>query len=147
MNQPLRFSYCVNFKRYSLHNLKQEKLVMKFLMKFSIPMKPGNAALSDSQFGGKLKQLLSDMKAEAAYFTPVKGQRGGYIVLNMDDASQIAAFSEPMFFWFDAEVEFLPVMLMEILKKQGRQSGQRLKSGKSNCLCRVFSLIAVIIPG
>jgi len=92
---------------------------MRCLLKFSFPVEPGNAALRDPQFGEKLEQLLSEMKAEAAYFTAMNGQRGGYIVLNLEDASKIAAVAEPLFFWLKADVEFIPVMVAADLAKAG----------------------------
>jgi len=92
---------------------------MRYLIRFQIPVEPGNAALRDPEFGTKIQQLLSEMKAEAAYFTAVEGQRGGYIVVNFDDAEQIPAMAEPLFFWLKADVEFIPVMLPEDLAKAG----------------------------
>ncbi|MGA9341993.1 MAG: hypothetical protein WBV61_06620 [Rhodanobacteraceae bacterium] len=92
---------------------------MRYLLKVRIPIKAGNTALSDSEFGGKMKRLLSDIKAESAYFTSMEGQRGAYIIVNMTDASQIPAIAEPFFLWLKADVEFLPVMLPEDLAKAG----------------------------
>jgi hypothetical protein len=92
---------------------------MRFLVKMHIPIEAGNKALRDPEFGSKMKELLSEMKAEAAYFTTVNGQRGGYIVVNLDDASKIPAIAEPLFFWFKADIEFIPVMLPEDLAKAG----------------------------
>jgi hypothetical protein len=86
-------------------------------MKWEMPTEAGNAALEDPKFGDKVQGLLKDMKAEAAYFTTVKGHRGGYIVINMDDASQMVAMAEPIFFGLKAKVEFIPVMLPQDLAK------------------------------
>jgi hypothetical protein len=33
-----------------------------------------------------MQELLKEQKAEAAYFTTINGQRGCYIVVNVDDA-------------------------------------------------------------
>jgi hypothetical protein len=54
---------------------------------------------------------------EAAYFTPVDGNRGGYLVVNMDDSSQMPAIGEPLFSWLHASVETFPVMVPEDLQK------------------------------
>jgi hypothetical protein len=99
---------------------------MKYLVKLTIPIDAGNAALADKQFGAKMKQYLSDVKAEAAYFTAVNGQRGGYIFLDMDDASQIPAVAEPLFFWLKADLEFVPVMRPQDLEKAGPAIGAAL---------------------
>lgn len=92
---------------------------MRFIMKLTIPTVAGDRAISDHHFGAKMHEALEDIKAEAAYFTTMDGHRGGYIIVNMDDASQMPAISEPFFLWFNAEVEFLPVMLPEDLAKAG----------------------------
>jgi hypothetical protein len=77
----------------------------------------GNAALKDPKFGDKMMGLLKEMKAEAAYFTTINGNRGGYIVINMDDASQMVGMAEPLFYGFKAKVKFIPVMLPQDLAK------------------------------
>ena len=92
---------------------------MRYLVRFHFPVDSGNAVLRDPQFGAKLQQLLADIHAEAAYFTTVAGQRGGYIVVNFDDASKIPTIAEPLFLWLKADVEFIPVMLAEDLAKAG----------------------------
>ena len=92
---------------------------MRYLVRFRMPIESGNVALRDPKFGEKLQQVLSDMKAETAYFTAVDGQRGGYIVANFDDASRIAAIAEPLFLWLNADVEFIPVMIADDLAKAG----------------------------
>ena len=92
---------------------------MRYIVKFSFPVEPGNSVLRDPQFGKKMQDMLSELKAEAAYFTAVNGQRGGYIVVSFDDASKIPAIAEPLFLWLKADIEFIPVMLPEDLAKAG----------------------------
>jgi hypothetical protein len=91
---------------------------MKFIMKVTIPNKYGNDLLKDpKKFGNTMKELLAGAKAEAAYFTTFCGNRGGYIVVNMDDASQLPAIAEPFFFALHADIDWLPVMTPEDLGK------------------------------
>ena len=92
---------------------------MRYILKASFDVDAGNAALRDPKFGAKMQQYLTDIKAEAAYFTTVNGQRGGYIVLQVSDASQIPAIAEPLFLWVKADIEFIPVMTPEDLMKGG----------------------------
>jgi hypothetical protein len=92
---------------------------MKFIMKVTIPNEYGNDLLKDPGFGNKMKELLQGAKAEAAYFTTFCGDRGGYVVVNLDDASQIPAIAEPFFFALHAEIDFYPVMTPEDLAKAG----------------------------
>ena len=92
---------------------------MRFIFEVKIDRDRGNELLRDPQFGAKMNQLLADVKAEAAYFSTVDGQRGGYIVLNMDDASEIPAKAEPFFLWLHADIRVIPVMKPEDLQKAG----------------------------
>ena len=92
---------------------------MRYLIKVEMETEAGNKAVRDPKFGEKMQALLKELKAEAAYFTTVNGHRGGYIVVNMDDASQMVAISEPLFLWFKANVKFMPVMLPQDLAKGG----------------------------
>jgi len=103
-------------------------IVMKYIMKLKLPTgEEGNKLLKDPDFGKKMQKLLSNVKAEAAYFTTICGHRGGYIVINMDDASQIPAISEPFFLWLKAEIDFYPVMTPEDLGKAGPAIGNAVK--------------------
>jgi hypothetical protein len=92
---------------------------MRYLVKFSFPIDRGNVVVPDPEFGMKMQQLLTEMKAEAAYFTAVNGQRGGYIVLDLEDASKIPSVAEPLFLWLKADIEFIPVMVPADLAKAG----------------------------
>ncbi len=92
---------------------------MRYIIRFHIPVESGNAAVRDPKFGDKMRDLLSELHAETAYFTAVDGQRGGYIVVNFDDASKIPAVAEPLFLWLKADLEFIPVMLADDLGRAG----------------------------
>ncbi|MGC1180882.1 MAG: hypothetical protein WA884_18120 [Methyloceanibacter sp.] len=54
---------------------------------------------------------------EAAYFVAQDGLRSAMIFFDMQDASDIPGIVEPLFMGFDAEVELLPVMNADNLKK------------------------------
>ena len=92
---------------------------MKFILKVKFPVERTNQAIADPEFGHKMSSILADIKAEAAYFTTICGQRGAYIVVNMNDASEMPKLAEPFFLWVNAEVDCIPVMLMEDLAKAG----------------------------
>ena len=92
---------------------------MRYIMKMRMSVEKGNEALKDPQFGHKMSALLTEIKAEAAYFTTICGQRAAYIVVNMNDASEIPAIAEPFFLWLNADIDFLPVMKPEDLAKAG----------------------------
>lgn len=113
--------------RESQHTNITKEGPIKYLVKCEFPTEAGNTAIRDPKFGAKMETMLKDIKAEAAYFTTVNGHRCGYIVVNMDDASQMPAIAEPMFLWLKATVEFLPVMLPQDLAKAGPSIGAAIK--------------------
>jgi hypothetical protein len=93
---------------------------MKYIMKVKMASgESGNDLLRDPLFGKKMQEALAEIKAEAAYFTTIGGSRGAYIIVNMDDASQIPALAEPFFIWLKAEIDWCPVMTPEDLAKAG----------------------------
>jgi hypothetical protein len=100
---------------------------MRFLLKVNIPAEAGNAAAKTGKLGATIQSILADLKPEAAYFTDEKGQRTGFIFLDMKEASQIPAIAEPWFLAFDAHVEIHPVMVPDDLIKAGPAIEQAVK--------------------
>jgi hypothetical protein len=66
-----------------------------------------------------MQKILEDLKPEAAYFCAKDGKRGGFLVVNLNSASEMPRYAEPFFLNFDATVEFLPTMTPEDLGKAG----------------------------
>ncbi len=100
---------------------------MRFLLKVNIPVETGNAAAKAGKLGETIKSILADLKPEAVYFTDDKGQRTGYIFLDMQDASQIPAIAEPWFLAFNAHIELHPVMVPDDLTKATAAIEQAVK--------------------
>src|SRR5438552_1475085 len=92
---------------------------MRFLLKVNIPVDAGNAAAKAGKLGATIQSILAEMKPEAAYFTDNNGQRTGFIVVDMQDASQIPAIAEPWMLAFNASIEIHPVMVPDDLAKAG----------------------------
>ena len=92
---------------------------MRMLMKVSVPVEAGNATIKDGSLVRNLQSILADLEPEAAYFTADNGVRTGFIVVNIDDPSQLPAVAEPFFLAFNARVEFIPAMTAEDLGKAG----------------------------
>jgi hypothetical protein len=90
---------------------------MRFLFKVNIPNDAGNAAARAGMLDKKIKAILDEQKPEAVYFTDDRGQRCGYLFIEMADAAQIPAFAEPWFLAFNAQIELHPVMTPEDLAK------------------------------
>ncbi|MGW8186383.1 MAG: DUF3303 family protein [Desulfobacterales bacterium] len=91
---------------------------MRFLLKVNIPVESGNKAAKARMLGTLVQSILSESKPEAAYFTDTNGQRAGFIVLEMQDASQIPAIAKPWFLAFNASIELHPVMVPADLAKK-----------------------------
>ena len=84
---------------------------MRMMMHLSIPVEAGNHAARTGTLGSTMEKILTAMKPESAYFTATdNGERGGFIVFDLKDASQIPAIAEPFFLAFNAKLTFWPVM-------------------------------------
>ena len=86
-------------------------------MRISWDVEAGNAVVRAGKLGQIIQSILAEQKPEAVYFTAESGQRGGIIVVNITDASQIPALAEPWFLTANAKVEFIPAMTPEDLAK------------------------------
>ena len=86
---------------------------MRFMVKATIPIEAGNDLVHDPNFGKRLEDIMGDLKPEAAYFAAADGQRTMYLIINMDDASQLPGIAEPLWLSLKCSVEFIPVMNQE----------------------------------
>ena len=92
---------------------------MKFLMKVSMSTEGGNRAVLSGSLGSTMQSILADIKPESVYFTAEGGRRTGYLIININDPSEIPGISEPFFLSFDAEVAFYPAMSPQDLANAG----------------------------
>jgi hypothetical protein len=99
------------------HNQLNEGDVMRFLISFSFQSDLGNSKVADPEFGNKFNELFKGIGTEAVYLCPVGGQRGGYLVVNINDPSMIGSIAEKFWHFLEADVEFTPVMIPEDLVK------------------------------
>jgi len=84
---------------------------MRMIMHMTIPVEAGNHAARTGTLGTTLKRILDEIKPEAAYFTATEsGERGGFIVFDLKDASQIPAVAEPFFLALNAKINLWPAM-------------------------------------
>jgi hypothetical protein len=86
---------------------------MRFMLTLRVPPEQGNAAMKDGSFMPAFQSVLEDLQPEAAYLTEVEGARGGYFVVNIDDASQMPTIFEPFFLGLGATVQIHPVFTPE----------------------------------
>ena len=90
---------------------------MRMMIRYSFPVDAGNAAIRNGKLETVFRQLMDDLKPEAAYFHAVDGDRGGTFVVNMQDSSKIADTAERLFFGLNAKIELVPVMALDDLQK------------------------------
>ena len=87
------------------------------MLSFRVPTDRANAAIKDGSFSRTIQSIMEELKPEATYFTEMDGARGGYLIVNMDDASDLPAMAEPLFFGMDASIKVRLVMTPEDLQK------------------------------
>ena len=90
---------------------------MRMIVQITIPVETGNRLAKEGKLGSTVQKVLADIKPEAAYFTAVEGQRGGFIIVDVKDASDIPRIAEPLFLAFNSQISFHPVMTPEDLGK------------------------------
>lgn len=89
---------------------------MRMLLRVSIPVEAGNAAVKAGTLGSTIERILADLKPEAAYFmADDNGDRSGSVVFDMKDTSQIPAIAEPWFLAFGSRISLRPVMNVQDL--------------------------------
>jgi hypothetical protein len=86
---------------------------MRFMLTLRVPPEEGNAAMKDGRFMSTFQSVMEELQPEAAYFAEIEGARGGYVVVNMDDAAQIPAICEPLFLGLGATVQIHPVFTLD----------------------------------
>ena len=90
---------------------------MRFMITCRIPMEKTNELTRAGRLHSTIHSILEELKPEAAYFSDIEGARVGYIIVNIDDASQIAAMVEPLFLGLGAAIQVHRVMSPEELGK------------------------------
>ncbi|MGA8731096.1 MAG: panthothenate synthetase [Terracidiphilus sp.] len=92
------------------------------LMLIECPIEPFNTAVRDGSVGAKMKKILEDAKPEAAYFTERNGHRGGILIVEVANPSDVPRLAEPWFLTFNAEVEFRIAMTPEDLGRSNLET-------------------------
>jgi hypothetical protein len=92
---------------------------MRMIMNVKLPVEPFNTYVRNGSIGKRISQILEETKPELVYFSEQEGQRGGIIVVNIDDSAKVPFYAEPWFLQFNAEVEFRIAMSPEDLGRAG----------------------------
>jgi hypothetical protein len=89
------------------------------LLHVEFPIEPFNSHIRDGSAGTRIQEILEAIKPEAAYFTEYDGHRGGTLVVNVTDPSQVPALAEPWFLHFNAKLKLRIAMTPEDLGRAG----------------------------
>ena len=90
---------------------------MRMMVKFTLPTtEEVNAKIRDGSIGQTMETMLGNLQPEAAYFCPRDGKRGGYLVFNMEEESELVTKLEPLWLEMRATVEIVPVMNADDLR-------------------------------
>jgi Domain of unknown function (DUF3303) len=96
---------------------KEKRESMRTMLKFTIPTtEESNARIRDGSIGQTMETILANLKPEAAYFCPLYGERGGYLVFDMEEASELVTTLEPFWLELEATIETFPVMNADELR-------------------------------
>lgn len=82
---------------------------MRMLMKVQVPA-DGGRQISDDEWPKKLKEMLDQLKPEAAYFSPQDGMRTMMIFFDLQDVSMMPVVTTPLFDELNAKVTLTPAM-------------------------------------
>jgi len=85
----------------------------------SIPNEPFNSLVRSGEANSVMKDILTELKPEAAYFVEEHGKRCAVLIIDVADQSRIPSFAEPFFLKFNAECRFRIAMVAEDLGKAG----------------------------
>jgi hypothetical protein len=90
---------------------------MRTMVKFTIPTtEETNALIRDGSIAQTTERVFGNLQPEAAYFCPIDGKRGGYLVVNMEEESELVTKLEPFWLELGATIETFPVMNMDELR-------------------------------
>lgn len=90
---------------------------MRTMIRWTVPAGPGNESISNGTMQQSIQSMMETLNPEAAYFFASDGKRGGLLVFDMTDSSQIPIIAEPLFQTYEANVEIVPVMNADDLQK------------------------------
>jgi hypothetical protein len=86
------------------------------MVKFTIPTQEANPLVKDGSIGQTIESLMGNLQPEAAYFGPIEGKRGGFIVINMEEGSDVVTKLEHLWLELGATIELYPVATPDELR-------------------------------
>jgi len=97
---------------------------MRMMLKILIPTESGNDAVKDGSLAKLFEAAIAKLKPEASYFVAQDGVRSAMFFFDLKDISDIPAIVEPFFMTSGAEIELVPAMNADELKR-GLQAAMR----------------------
>jgi hypothetical protein len=88
---------------------------MRLMLRFTIPVEKGNEAAADGSLADAIRDLVEQLKPEAAYFHLQDGMRAGTIVFQESDQARMAVVNEPLFAKLNAAIDIQPAVSLEEL--------------------------------
>jgi len=90
---------------------------MRLMLKFTIPVERGNEAAADGTIAKAIEELVAEVKAEAAYFMLLDGERAGLVFFEETDQARLPLINEKLFASLDAQIEIMPALTLDDLKR------------------------------
>jgi hypothetical protein len=90
---------------------------MRMMLRITVPTEDGNRGVKDGSLPKAIQDTMRKLKTVAAYFAADQVCRSAMFFFDMQDTSEIPPIVEPWFLGLNAEVELLPVMNADDLKK------------------------------
>ncbi|MGX1882663.1 DUF3303 family protein [Streptomyces sp. NPDC055287] len=90
---------------------------MRVMLHAHVDTEAGNEAIRNGKMPQMMNSVIEQLKPEAAYFFPSMGRRSCMFVFDMQDSSELPPVAEKFFMELGAEVEIVPVMNGDDLKK------------------------------
>jgi len=91
---------------------------MRLMLRFVIPVEKGNEAEADGSLAIAIKNLVEQIKPEAAYFHLQDGKRAGTLFFEESDQARMPVINEPLFAKLNASIDIQPaIRLDELIEK------------------------------
>jgi hypothetical protein len=101
---------------------------MRMMLTASLPNEPFNSLVRAGTVGAIIRDILAQLKPEAAYFVEEHGTRCAVLIVDIPDQSRIPSYAEPFFLKFNATCRFRIAMVPEDLASADLDAlGQRWK--------------------
>ena len=97
---------------------------MRTMVKSTIPAQEAHPLAKDGSIGQTMDSLMGNLQPEAAYFGPIEGKRGGFIVINMEEGSDVVTKLEALWLELGATIELFPVATPDELRAGLQNLGQ-----------------------